>query len=87
MEQNQRSVDKTAETQESVLFTFEYKSFIMYELAGCGSVWLECTAGGREVAGSNPVTPSATNRTGRSGKAGVFCLKDWNLIELSMGIL
>ena len=25
---------------------------------GCGSVWLECTAGGREVAGSNPVTPS-----------------------------
>ena len=21
---------------------------------GCGSVWLECTAGGREVAGSNP---------------------------------
>ncbi len=25
--------------------------------AGCGSVWLERTAGGREVAGSNPVTP------------------------------
>lgn len=24
---------------------------------GCGSVWLECTAGGREVAGSNPVAP------------------------------
>ena len=29
----------------------------MYELAGCGSVWLERTAGGREVAGSNPVAP------------------------------
>ena len=26
-------------------------------LTGYGSVWLECTAGGREVAGSNPVTP------------------------------
>ena len=25
--------------------------------AGYGSVWLERTAGGREVAGSNPVTP------------------------------
>jgi hypothetical protein len=25
--------------------------------SGYGSVWLERTAGGREVAGSNPVTP------------------------------
>ena len=32
----------------------------MYESAGCGSVWLERTAGGREVAGSNPVTPIGT---------------------------
>ena len=29
----------------------------MVRSAGCGSVWLERTAGGREVAGSNPVTP------------------------------
>ena len=27
-------------------------------LSGCGSVWLERTAGGREVAGSNPVIPT-----------------------------
>ena len=27
-------------------------------VAGRGSVWLERTAGGREVAGSNPVAPS-----------------------------
>ena len=33
----------------------------MYESAGCGSVWLERTAGGREVAGSNPVTPMNKN--------------------------
>ena len=26
--------------------------------SGCGSVWLERSAGGREVAGSNPVTPT-----------------------------
>ena len=30
---------------------------ILCMLAGYGSVWLERTAGGREVAGSNPVTP------------------------------
>ena len=30
---------------------------ILCLLAGYGSVWLERTAGGREVAGSNPVTP------------------------------
>ena len=59
----------------------------MYELTGCGSVWLERTAGGREVAGSNPVTPSAADRAGRFRKEEAFCLKDWNLIELSMGIL
>ena len=29
--------------------------------AGYGSVWLERTAGGREVAGSNPVTPIFIN--------------------------
>ena len=39
------------------LFTFGEKLYIMYKSAGCGSVWLERTAGGREVAGSNPVTP------------------------------
>ena len=38
-------------------FTFAVKLYIMYGSAGCGSVWLERTAGGREVAGSNPVTP------------------------------
>ena len=27
------------------------------DVSGYGSVWLERTAGGREVAGSNPVTP------------------------------
>ena len=27
------------------------------KVAGCGSVWLERSAGGREVAGSNPVIP------------------------------
>ena len=30
---------------------------IIIFVAGYGSVWLERTAGGREVAGSNPVTP------------------------------
>lgn len=41
-------------------FTFFGKFCIMKNgscTTGCGSVWLECTAGGREVAGSNPVTP------------------------------
>ena len=38
-------------------FTFSEKLCIIYKSAGCGSVWLERTAGGREVAGSNPVTP------------------------------
>ncbi len=41
-------------------FTFAVKLYIMYGSAGCGSVWLERTAGGREVAGSNPVTPIYT---------------------------
>ena len=31
---------------------------ILCMLAGYGSVWLERTAGGREVAGSNPVIPT-----------------------------
>ena len=43
-----------------IFFTFAGKLYIMYESAGCGSVWLERTAGGREVAGSNPVTPIGT---------------------------
>ena len=38
-------------------FTFHGKLYIMYESTGYGSVWLERTAGGREAAGSNPVTP------------------------------
>ncbi len=38
-------------------FTFSEKLYIIYKSTGCGSVWLERTAGGREVAGSNPVTP------------------------------
>ena len=33
-----------------------YADIIIF-VAGYGSVWLERTAGGREVAGSNPVTP------------------------------
>lgn len=42
-------------------FTFFGKFCIMKNgscTTGCGSVWLECTAGGREVAGSNPVAPT-----------------------------
>lgn len=42
-------------------FTFFGKFCIMKNgscTTGCGSVWLECTAGGREVAGSNPVIPT-----------------------------
>lgn len=31
--------------------------FAKMTVSGYGSVWLERTAGGREVAGSNPVTP------------------------------
>ena len=42
---------------KKICFTFPAKLYIMYKSAGCGSVWLERTAGGREVAGSNPVTP------------------------------
>ena len=38
-------------------FTFSEKLYIIYKSTGCGSVWLERTAGGREAAGSNPVTP------------------------------
>ena len=45
---------------EKICFTFHIKLYIMYKSAGCGSVWLERTAGGREVAGSNPVTPIGT---------------------------
>ena len=39
-------------------FTFGEKLYIIDKVSGCGSVWLERTAGGREVAGSNPVTPT-----------------------------
>ena len=35
----------------------ETSAGIIFFVAGYGSVWLERTAGGREVAGSNPVTP------------------------------
>ena len=38
-------------------FTTAIKLYIIGKSSGCGSVWLERTAGGREVAGSNPVTP------------------------------
>lgn len=46
-------------------FTFFGKFCIMKNgscTTGCGSVWLECTAGGREVAGSNPVAPISEDR-------------------------
>ena len=51
---------KREEKVRKNFFTFAGKLYIMYESAGCGSVWLERTAGGREVAGSNPVTPIGT---------------------------
>lgn len=38
-------------------FTTAIKLYIIGKSSGCGSVWLERTAGGREAAGSNPVTP------------------------------
>ena len=38
---------------------------IINPLSGYGSVWLERTAGGREVAGSNPVTPIPWQGHGR----------------------
>lgn len=38
-------------------FTTAIKLYIIGKSSGCGSVWLERTAGGREVAGSNPVAP------------------------------
>ena len=51
---------KREEKVRKNFFTFAGKLYIMYKSAGCGSVWLERTAGGREVAGSNPVTPIGT---------------------------
>ena len=45
------------EKNKRFLFTFGEKLYIIEKSPGCGSVWLERTAGGREVAGSNPVTP------------------------------
>lgn len=49
-------------------------------LTGYGSVWLERAAGGREVAGSNPVTPifallfirKVLNKTGIAGERWLF---------------
>ena len=44
--------------------------------SGYGSVWLERTAGGREVAGSNPVTPIFLCRNAYSiGVSAFFCTK------------
>ena len=51
-------MDKTAETQEIRVFPFWKISGIIDFASGYGSVWSERTAGGREVAGSNPVTPT-----------------------------
>lgn len=45
----------------------------MYE-AGCGSVWLERTAGGREVAGSNPVTPILNKEKPKNIRFEGFCI-------------
>ena len=47
------------------LFTFfTIHSIIPFvDISGYGSVWLERTAGGREVAGSNPVTPIFYSRS------------------------
>ena len=48
-------------------FTTAIKLYIIGKSSGCGSVWLERTAGGREVAGSNPVTPTDLLRRRSSG--------------------
>ena len=53
-------------------FTFRGKLYIMYESTGYGSVWLERTAGGREVAGSNPVTPIIPKSNDVDMRGGVF---------------
>ena len=56
-------------------FTFFGKFCIMKNgscTTGCGSVWLECTAGGREVAGSNPVTPIIPKSNDMDMRGGVF---------------
>lgn len=42
--------------KESVSLPTENKNDII--LSGCSSVRLECTSGGRDVAGSNPVIPT-----------------------------
>ena len=76
-----READRSARMseQKSKLFfgracTFEKNFVIMNKncKTGCGSVWLECTAGGREVAGSNPVTPSLW-RDGHFRECLFFC--------------
>ena len=64
-------------------FTFFGKFCIMKNgscTTGCGSVWLECTAGGREVAGSNPVTPTDLLRRRAEVRA---CPRFWRTLAIS----
>ena len=64
-------------------FTFFGKFCIMKNgscTTGCGSVWLECTAGGREVAGSNPVTPTDLLRRRAEVQA---CPRFWRTLAIS----
>lgn len=51
------SVDKTAETQVKKQLLFSKKSGIMIFVYGVWRSLVARTAGGREVAGSNPVAP------------------------------
>ena len=51
------SVDKTAETQVKKQLLFSKKSGIMIFVYGVWRSLVARSAGGREVAGSNPVTP------------------------------
>ena len=61
-------------------FTTAIKLYIIGKSSGCGSVWLERTAGGREVAGSNPVTPTDLLRRRAEVRA---CPRFWRTLAIS----
>ena len=50
-------IGRTLASQAGKVGSTPITCLLIQIIPGYGSVWLERTAGGREVAGSNPVTP------------------------------
>ena len=68
-------------------FTTAIKLYIIGKSSGCGSVWLERTAGGREVAGSNPVTPTDHIREINEGSDQVNGLPETDSLSIISDIM